>query len=211
VKLPGVKLAVAPSDRQRCDQPLHVAHSRFHQAGTLIEESRGRDLVWERPTGRSGLAWSTVGEVCPETPRPARRYEDARYLLAILTHTALAENEDYDISELVRLSGNVIRPPIMMMARLLRWCQTCNMSGCPARRDSTPRRWTNSRRAAGLESGTLAVTGGWRCHAWLGGLVRTGLHRSPTGGDRGAGRLPPRRSNSCANGSPSHLPPRPPS
>jgi hypothetical protein len=45
VKLPGVTLAVAPSDRQRCDQPLYVAHSRFHRIGTLIEESRGRDLV----------------------------------------------------------------------------------------------------------------------------------------------------------------------
>ena len=69
VKWPGVTLAVAPSDRQRSDQPLYVAHSRFHRTGVLIGESRGRDLERERPTGRPGSAWSTVGEVCPETSR----------------------------------------------------------------------------------------------------------------------------------------------
>src|SRR6185312_1008297 len=69
VKWPGVTLAVAPSDRQRCDQPLYVAHSRFHRTGTLVGESRGRDLVSGSVLGRPGLAWSIVGDVCPETSR----------------------------------------------------------------------------------------------------------------------------------------------
>ena len=69
VKWPGVTLAVAPSDRQRCDQPLYVAHSRFHETGVLIGESRGRDPERERLRGRPGSAWSTVGDVCLETSR----------------------------------------------------------------------------------------------------------------------------------------------
>ena len=43
VKWPGVTLAVAPSDRQRSDQPLYVAHSRFHRTGTLLE--RAGDVI----------------------------------------------------------------------------------------------------------------------------------------------------------------------
>ena len=69
MKWPGVTLAVAPSDRQCCDQPLYVAHSRFHRTGTLVGESRGRDLVIGSVLGRPGLAWSIVGDVCPETSR----------------------------------------------------------------------------------------------------------------------------------------------
>ena len=46
-----------------------MAHSRFHRTGTLVGESRGRDLVSGSVLGRPGLAWSTVGDVCPETSR----------------------------------------------------------------------------------------------------------------------------------------------
>jgi hypothetical protein len=82
VKWPGVTLAVAPSDRQRCDQPLYVAHSRFHRTGTLVGESRGRDLVSGSVLGRPGLAWSIVGDVCPET---SRRLGGMRSLATIST------------------------------------------------------------------------------------------------------------------------------
>ena len=64
VKWPGVTLAVAPSDRQRCDQPLYVAHSRFHRTGTLIGESRGRDLV-SGSVRQVGLASTTAGVWVP--------------------------------------------------------------------------------------------------------------------------------------------------
>ena len=68
MKWPGVTLRVAPSDRQRCDQPLCVAHSRFHRTGVLVGESRGRDLVErEHPKVGQVETWSTVGDVCPET------------------------------------------------------------------------------------------------------------------------------------------------
>jgi hypothetical protein len=43
VKWPGVPLAVAPSDRQRCDQPLYVAHSRYIGPASLLE--RAGDVI----------------------------------------------------------------------------------------------------------------------------------------------------------------------